>query len=221
MKILTFLLSGPMQSWGDSARWDHRSTSSMPPKSAIIGILGCCLGYPRGDERLQGLSEQLHMAVRADRRGRPFWDFQTVQNPGGRILNAMGKPRGETIITPKQYLQDASFQVFISGDESLLEDCRRAMLHPRWAIGLGRRSCPPAIPIIPAIVEYDSLDEAVESYYDPGLKARTASMACQIEAVPGVKAAGQVLTRMDEVIRADRNEYRERTVYARVIRRSE
>ena len=221
MKILTFLLSGPMQSWGDSARWDHRTTSAMPPKSAIIGLLGCCLGYPRGDKRLETLSERLHTAVRADKRGRPFWDFHTVQNPGGKILNAMGKPRGETIVTPKQYLQDAAFQVFVFGDETLLENCRQAMLRPRWAICLGRRSCPPAIPVIPRMVEYDSPDDAVESYWDPGLKERSASMACQIEAVAGVKAEGQVLTRMDEVVRADQNRYRERAVYARVIRRGE
>ncbi|MGX8705065.1 MAG: type I-E CRISPR-associated protein Cas5/CasD [bacterium] len=221
MKLLTFLLSGPLQSWGDSARWDHRSTTAMPPKSAIMGLLGCCLGYPRGDERLQTLSEQLHIAVRADRSGRPFWDFHTVQSPGGKILNAMGKPRGETIITPKQYLQDASFQVFIVGDEALLERCRQAMLHPRWVIGLGRRSCPPAIPVIPKLVEYDSLDEAVEAYWEPALKERSATMACQIEAIDGVKAEGQLLTRMDEVVRADLNQYRERVVYARVMRRGE
>lgn len=221
MKILTFLLSGPMQSWGDSARWDHRSTSAMPPKSAIVGMLGCCLGYPRGDVRLETLSEHLHIAVRADRRGRPFWDFQTVQNPGGKILNAMGKPRGETIITPKQYLQDASFQVFVSGNEDLLETCRQAMLHPRWAICLGRRSCPPAIPVIPRIVEYTSFDEAVQSYYDPELKGRSYSMLCQIEAMSAAKTEGQLLTRMDEVVRADQNQYRERMVYARVIQRSE
>ena len=221
MKILTFLLSGPMQSWGDSARWDHRSTSAMPTKSAIVGMLGCCLGYHRGDARLQTLSERIHIAVRADRRGRPFWDFQTVQNPGGKILNAMGKPRGETIITPKQYLQDAAFQVFISADGDLLEACRQAMLHPRWAICLGRRSCPPAIPVIPRIVEYASLEEAVECCFDAGLKARSASMPCQIEAIPGVKAECQLLTRMDEVVCADQNQYHERVVYARVVQRSE
>ena len=134
MTILTFLLSGPLQSWGDSSRWDHRGTADMPSKSAIIGLLGCCFGYKRGDERLRELSQRLHVAVRADQRGSPMWDFQTVQKPGGKILNAMGKPRGETIITPKQYLQDAMFRVFLFGDEEMLEECLQAMRHPRWAI---------------------------------------------------------------------------------------
>lgn len=219
VKILTFLLSGPLQSWGDSSRWDRRATAALPGKAAIVGLLGCCLGYPRGDQRLRQLSEELHIAVRADRSGRPIWDFQTVQNPGGKILNAMGKPRGETIITPKQYLQDAVFQVFLSGDEAVLERLYVAMLHPRWTICLGRRSCPPSVPVIPHMVEFASLDEAVEQYYDVHLKDRAAYMACQIEASAAERREGQALMRMDEVIRADLNEYRERAVYARAVRR--
>ena len=214
MKLLTFSLVAPLQSWGDGSRWDHRATASMPSKSAIIGMLGCCLGYGRGDPRLQELSEKVRIAVRADRPGRPMWDFQTVQNPGGKILNAMGKPRGETIITPKQYLQDAAFQVFICGDEAVLDSCGKAMRHPKWAICLGRRSCPPAMPVVPRLLEqYNTLMEALENYYDPHLSMRADYLECQIEALPGETFAGQVITRMDEVVRGDLNQYRERAVY--------
>ena len=212
MKILTFLLSGPLQSWGDSSRWDHRATAAMPSKSAIMGMLGCCLGYGRGDERLCELSRRLRIAVRADRRGSPMWDFQTVQKPGGKILNAMGKPRGDTIITPKQYLQDAAFQVFVFGDEATLEACGQAMRHPHWPICLGRRSCPPALPVIPHIVEYDSILDALEQMIDPAMQPAPMQMACQIEAFPGLACEGQTITRMDEVVRGDLNEYLERTV---------
>lgn len=220
MKFLTFLLSGPLQSWGDSARWDHRSTASMPCKSAIVGLLGCCLGYPRGDERLRTLSGSIHVAVRADRRGRPMWDFQTVQNPGGKILNAMGKPRGETIITPKQYLQDAAFQVFVYGDEAVLERCRQAMEHPRWPVCLGRRSCVPAVPVKPHIKEYDSVDEALRRHFDQSLDRCSEYMECQIEAVSEARD-GRLIARMDEVVRADLNQYRERSVQVLSVKRSE
>ena len=220
MKLLTFLLSAPLQSWGDSSRWDHRATASMPSKSAIIGMLGCCLGYSRGDPRLQELSEKVHVAVRADRPGRPMWDFQTVQNPGGKILNAMGKPRGETIITPKQYLQDAVFQVFICGEEVILQTCCEAMRHPKWTICLGRRSCPPAMPVVPRILEeYNTLKEALENYFDPYTPQCLDHMECQIEVLPGETYAGQAITRMDEVVRGDLNEYRERTVYTHSVQR--
>lgn len=222
MKLLTFLLSAPLQSWGDASRWDHRATAEMPSKSAIVGLLGCCLGYGRGDDRLRAMSEKLHVAVRADRGGRLLWDFQTVQNPGGKILNAMGKPRSDTIITPKQYLQEAAFQIFLWGDDKALEMCCEAMKHPRWSVCLGRRSCPPARPVIPSIVTYDSVMDALEKYYDGQLKARDERMAYQIEASPDIARKGQVITRMDEVVRADLNIYRERVVYAaHVSRRDE
>lgn len=219
MKILTFLLSGALQSWGDSSRWDHRATADMPPKSAIIGLLGSCFGYERGDVRLCELSQRLRVAIRADRRGSPMWDFQTVQRPGGKIMNAMGKPRGETIITPKQYLQDAMFQVFLFGDEETLEDCLQAMRHPCWAICLGRRSCPPARPVIPHMLEYESIIEALEDYSDPNLETRQTRMSCQVDLIPGLDFDGQVITRMDEVIRGDLNAYHEREVYCFSVQR--
>ncbi len=221
MKILTFLLSGPLQSWGDEARWDRRSTAALPSKSAIVGLLGCCLGYKRGDEQLRELSESIHLAVRADRSGRPLWDYQTVQNPGGKILNSMGKPRGETIITPKQYLQNAAFQVFIYGNDDLLHKCYDAMQHPQWPIYLGRRSCIPALPIIPRIVEYPSIVEALEHYFDEAIKDRSDLMECEIEMSNVDSSSGRLASKMDEVIRADLNQYAERSIWIRTIKRSE
>ena len=217
MRFLTFRLVGPLQSWGDSARWDYRSTATMPSKSAVIGLLGCCLGYPRGDSRLESLSQRLHLAVRADRPGRLLWDFQTVQNPGGKILNAQGKPRGETIITPKQYLQNAAFQVFLFGDDEALEMCCEAMRHPKWTACLGRRSCPPAEPIVPRMVELASVDEAVRSFFDPRCKVPSEYMECQVEKAEGT-SGDRVITRMDEVVRGDVNQYLGRSVYVSTVR---
>ena len=222
MKLLTFLLSGPLQSWGDGARWDRRPTASMPSKSAVVGMLGCCLGYPRGDRRLRALSESIRVAVRADRPGRPIWDFQTVQNPGGKIMNSMGKPRGDTIITPKQYLQDAAFQVFVVSDEASLKKYEAAMLHPRWPVCLGRRSCAPAIPIVPRIVEYDSIEEALNTYFDPAIKrGRARYMECQVEASLSEKRCGRPDTRMDEAVRAELNQYREREIDVITVKRGD
>ena len=101
MKMIRFPLAAPLQSWGEDARWDTRSTAAQPTKSGIIGFLGCCLGYPRGDERLNRLNQGLHIAIRIDRPGQILTDFQTVQGTNGIFLNAEGKPRtgGGTIIT--------------------------------------------------------------------------------------------------------------------------
>lgn len=213
MRLMRLTLSAPMQSWGVDSKWDHRETSLMPTKSAIVGLLGCCLGYPRGDERLNELDDQLHLAVRADRPGRIMTDFHTVQGTDGVILNAAGKNRGETIITPRQYLQGAVFTVFLWGDEEALTRCERALRHPKWAPYLGRKSCVPSVPLLPVWVEAESVDEAVRRCaFDPDSRL----LPVEIEMLPGdeLRQDERMLKRMDKIRRADLNEYVPRRIRA-------
>ena len=42
--ILVLRLEGPLQSWGENAKWDFRDSSTMPTKSGIVGLLGCAMG---------------------------------------------------------------------------------------------------------------------------------------------------------------------------------
>ncbi len=221
MKLIKFTLSAPLQSWGEDARWDLRTTAAMPTKSAIVGLLACCLGLPRGDERLKRLDSKLSMAVRADSPGRIMTDFHTVQGTDGLFLNAEGKPRGggSTIITPKQYLQDACFTVFIWGDEAALENCYEAMLHPCWPVYLGRKSCVPAVPVKPQWIEADTPENAVAHFTDDE-KAKSAPVV-HVEMdtdlnVP-LKEGQRLVVRKDLIYRADRNEYGSRWVCAYAI----
>lgn len=165
MKIMLLRLEGTLQSWGEPSRWDHRDSADMPTKSGVIGLLGCALGFPRGDERLRELAESLTMAVRADRMGVITTDFHTVQSRVGKFSNAEGKPRGDTIITPREYIQDACYTVFLTGSDEWLSACEQALLHPVWVPSLGRRSCPPSRPLLPVITEvYETLEEAVRLF---------------------------------------------------------
>ncbi len=217
MKVMKLILKAPLQSWGENARWDNRDTALMPTKSAVIGILGNCLGYPRGDERLCRLSRALHLAVRADCPGMIMRDYHTVQGTGGKFINASGGRRpGGTIVTPRQYLQDAVFSIFLWGDEDVLNLCGQALLHPHWPAFLGRRSCVPAVPLIPAWLEEKNIDAAVckilpeeEKYCN-----QTMTVQAQIEMLPGetVQEDQQVIERKDEVICAGSNEYQTRRV---------
>lgn len=165
MKILLLRLEGLLQSWGEHSRWDHRDSADMPTKSGVIGLLGCAMGLPRGDARLKTLADGLQIAVRADRMGVIMTDFHTVQSRIGRFSNAEGKPRGDTIITPREYLQDACYTVFLTGDEALLLKCSEALRHPVWVPCLGRRSCPPSRPVLPVMTdEFETLEEAVQAF---------------------------------------------------------
>lgn len=233
MKFLTFTLAGPLVSFGETERWDYRCSGDMPTKSAVIGLLGCCLGLPRGDDKLRQLDERLQMAAYRERSGPLLNDFQTVQSPTGAILNAMRKPRGSTIITPKQYVQDAVFQVFLYGDESALLECEAAMKHPKWVVSLGRRCCPPSVPIWPQLFEADCIGDALEGYVNPLWEAfcqrrsiaREARPRCEVEYAEGMDASryhgGYRAVRHDAVVRADENRYADREVISFPLKRSE
>lgn len=211
MKIIKIPFSAPLQSWGEDARWDTRSTALRPTKSGIIGYLGCCFGYPRGDERLNRLNNDLCVAIRTDRPGRILTDFQTVQGTGGVIMNADNKPRtgGGTIITPKQYLQDAWFTVFLSGEDQLLENCFSALLHPEWAPYLGRKSCVPAVPVLPEWIEAETLQDAVAMFSEKDLQHCEPTVSVEIDYIPGQAVASQerIYSRRDNMIHAEKNEY--------------
>lgn len=165
MKIMLLRLEGVLQSWGERSRWDHRDTSDMPTKSAIIGLLGCAMGIPRGDPWLNETARMLQVAVRADRAGAVMTDFHTVQGRVGKILNSLGESRCDTICTPREYIQDACFTAFLTGDPDRLNACYEALRQPVWTTYLGRKSCPPTRPLLPILTDvYASLEEAVRTF---------------------------------------------------------
>lgn len=108
--LLILRLEGALQSWGDHSKWDIRDSGDFPSKSGVVGLLACAMGMERGNPEIAALSSALHMAVRADRPGVRMLDYQTVQ--GHPLYNAEGKPRASsTVVSPRWYLQDASFLV--------------------------------------------------------------------------------------------------------------
>ena len=156
-------LEGVLQSWGEMSKWNHRDTATFPTKSGIIGLIGCAMGIPRGNDRLVELSDSIDIAVRADRAGEIDTDYQTVSSPS--MLTAERKPRTltNTIITPRAYLCDASFLVAISSEnDALLDEIEGALKSPKWTLFLGRKACVPSQPITGRIVEnYEGLMDAL------------------------------------------------------------
>jgi CRISPR system Cascade subunit CasD len=162
-------LEGLMQSWGTRSKWDIRDTGTEPTKSGIVGLLGCALGYPKGDPRLQAeLDAKLTMGVREEFRGGMLVDFHTIT---GSFVQADGKkrPRGKkhfpTLVSTRSYLVDAGYLVCIAGPSDLLDTCAAALQQPKWPIFLGRKSCPPSRPVFEAITtDYSSMGEALAGY---------------------------------------------------------
>jgi CRISPR system Cascade subunit CasD len=178
--VLLLRLEGPLQSWGIRSRWDVRDTGDEPTKSGVIGLLGCALGWPRGDERLLRLDAALRFGVRVENAGRKVTDYQTItdflptaagewKGQGTRTRNPTEMretgARPATIISPRDYLEDAAFLVGLearSGHESLLERAAQAVQSPHWPLFLGRKACVPTRPIFDCFSsQYGGLEDTL------------------------------------------------------------
>lgn len=133
MKTLTLRLAAPLQSYGNQATFERRTSGDFPSKSAIIGMIAAALGYRRDDDRILALND-LVFAVRVDQGGKPLTEFQTVE-----------WKQGTRKLTHRDYLQDAVFMVAVgSEDEATITRIHEALQRPKFQLFLGRRASVPA-----------------------------------------------------------------------------
>lgn len=205
-KLLILRLEGVLQAWDATSKWDERGTEDFPTKSGIVGLLGCALGLERGDPELAALNAAITVAVRADRPGERFVDFQTVT--GSPLLNADGKPKstGNTLISERSYLQDACFTVFLETDERWHDRLVAALKEPKWCLYLGRKACVPSRPVLEcACPAYSGLTEAMRRY--PPAERAVFPMPFETELADDSLAS---LSRPDDLLDANRGFARRR-----------
>lgn len=201
-------LEGPLQAWGERARWSVRDSAPEPTKSGVVGLLGCALGL-KADEDLRDLSRSLRMGVRCDRPGSPLVDYHTVC---GGVLSAEGKVKktastgkAETVVSHRSYLCDACFLVALQvthGPNDLIERLATAVQQPNWPVYLGRKSCVPSVPVFAGVGDFPSLENALAAWpaqdgnRPGGAKRARAVIECSVD---------QGVRRRDEV---ESNHYR-------------
>lgn len=153
MATLLLRLAAPLQSWGEGSKFETRKTNREPTKSGVIGLLAAALGLRRDDAAGLARLNSLHFAVRTERDGSLLVDFHTANREEDR------KKGKAPYVTYRHYLQDA---VFLAGLESedavLLQELETALHHPVYPLYLGRRSCPPTLPLCLGIREGALLD---------------------------------------------------------------
>ena len=156
---LVLRLEGPLQSWGTTSQYNRRGTELLPSRSAIMGMLCAARGLTRGSEDEKKWLDRcadlgmLAVAVPRERRNRELAvrrleDFHTVLH----TLKASGGIK-DCHITRRQYLLDAAFRVFLSGERTVLEQAAQALQDPKWGLWLGRKCCIPAAPVFVGIFE--------------------------------------------------------------------
>ncbi|MDO4244096.1 MAG: type I-E CRISPR-associated protein Cas5/CasD [Actinomyces sp.] len=136
MTALLLRLAGPMQSWGVKSRFTVRATELAPTKSGVIGMLAAAVGRRRTDPIEDLLS--LRFGVRKDQPGTVVRDFHTARSLDGKVSMPLSH---------RYHLADAVFLAGIEGDRGLLEGLDEALRRPAFPLYLGRRSCPPSLPV--------------------------------------------------------------------------
>lgn len=234
-KYLLMYCWGPMQSWGGIAVGKMRPTDAVPTKSALVGLLSASLGIKRSkstDGVIQALGNGLEIAVRIDSRGVKGADYHTAQVPqlqrGYRartrydelITSKKWGQESSTILSTREYLQDAAFLIALRGrrqegvavqiaergelfneDGSVSVDTvEKALSTPRFHLSLGRKSCAVGIPILPIVTEAPSFVDAMNQY--PMEKLRTfldVSGKIKTPIVPSIGETRQIVWEGDDL----------------------
>jgi len=154
---LILKLQGPMQAWGRESFEGLRPSELFPGRSALLGLLGACLGVERTDQnRQQALAGSVSFAVRVDRQGQKMTDYHTVKNARE---DYRGLKSHDTIQTWREYWQDACYTVAVwnnPGAVVLLAEIAQAVKQPIYTPVLGRRSCPLARPLFETLLSAES-----------------------------------------------------------------
>lgn len=166
MEVLIAQLSGHLASWGEVAPNTQRLSAQTPTLSAVLGIVGACLGVDREDvDGLRALHNGYDVIVESWNDGEPLVDFHTsAHGSGGRRIPASRReeltmPKIATVPTHREYRQGGYWRVAITAREGALWSLREiadAMRSPKWAPYLGRRSCPLMLPLDPRIVHTET-----------------------------------------------------------------
>jgi len=172
-------------SWGDIAVGFERRSFPHPSKSAILGMVAAALGIRRDEEaEHQRLAEQIVFGVKLISPGIVIRDFHTVQVPEGDRKVRFSTRRDEmffnqekigTVLSRREYLCDSFAVVAIRfKDTSIvftLEDVKSALEKPKYHLYLGRKSCPPAIPLLPIIADVKDMKTALDMISFPEMSS--------------------------------------------------
>ena len=187
-RYLVFQLYGPLVSWGEQAVGEARHSATHPSRSAVLGLLAAALGIKRPDtagkpEEKEDLEKQhllladsIGVGVKVDSAGIVLKDYHTTQVPpqnkkARHLFTRRDELRAEklgTILSSREYRQDALYiaalWLKVKGEFCSLQDLKDALQKPVFTLYFGRKSCPPALPLNPVIVEADSLKSALDQY---------------------------------------------------------
>ena len=159
---LVWTITGPMGSFGESARAERRRTALLPPKSALAGMVAAALGIERGDDCAHEALNRYGFAVQSLDESARLRDYHTVQSAPESVTGpatrgaaiAKAGHRIHTLVTIRDYRTDVAMRATMWGDSPrwTLAEIAQALRAPAFALYIGRRCCPLASPTSPLLV---------------------------------------------------------------------
>jgi CRISPR system Cascade subunit CasD len=176
-QFLLFRLHGPLAAWGDIAVGEERPTTPHPSRSAVLGLMAAALGIRRHEEARQAaLADACRFAVRVDALGVPLRDYHTIQQADSVArLKHLRSRRDElddrhnlyTTLSSRDYRCDGLYTCCLQwrdGQTVSANEVAAALRRPRLSLYLGRKSCPPALPLAPQVIEAEWFEQAIAQY---------------------------------------------------------
>ena len=204
-RFLTFALVAPLASFGALAVGERRPTWDRPARSAVLGLVGACLGLERDDDAAQAaLAGAYGLALLCHAPGRLLADYHTAQVPPTRgkrrfatRAEELRAPDLATILSRRDYRTGAWHLAALwargPAPRWPLPDLAAALQAPAFVPYLGRKACPLGLPLAPR------LDDAP----DPGTALARRHRATEPMAAPEARfrhmadAAGEAFVARD------------------------
>ena len=178
--FLVLKLQGAMQAWGGHTYEDFRPSEVFPTRSGVVGLLGACLGIDREDlQKREDLNNSFELTVLSIKRKvkkttyagekitilsiTKITDFHTIKE----ARKADGKPRKEAVISRREYLCSAEFDLILDFKKHAvynLNKIKQAVKKPIFTPFLGRRSCPLHRPLFENVFSAENLKQLLQEY---------------------------------------------------------
>lgn len=163
MATLLLRLAAPLQAWGSSSKFNIRTTEREPTKSGVIGMIAAAMGIKRCDDTGLERLAKLRFGVSVCREGKLIKDYHTAfagdMSDSERRKTPADALKKYSHTTTRYYLSDAVFIAALETDDTeLLQEIEKAVKNPIYPLFLGRRSCPPTLPVFLGIEESELVD---------------------------------------------------------------
>jgi CRISPR system Cascade subunit CasD len=182
-EFLTFALVAPLASFGSIAVGERRGGWDRPGRSAVLGLLGACLGVDRDDDADQAaLADGYGLALLSGAVGLLLADYHTAQVPSAQRHRRfptraaeLRAPELNTILSRRDYRTGAwhlgAVWPRVAASRWTLPEIAAAMQQPVFTPYLGRKSCPLGLPLAPCIVTAEDAPAALLARDTDGVEA--------------------------------------------------